>query len=435
MEIFIKITQFVLSLSILIILHELGHYIPAKLFKTKVEKFYLFFDPWFSLFKIKRKDTEYGIGWIPLGGYCKISGMIDESMDKEQLKKPPEPWEFRSKPAWQRLIIMLGGVFVNLILAIFIYIFLLYFLGEQYLPTKNLKYGIYCDTLALDMGFRNGDKILTVDDKYIENFTDVPIEILTAKSVQVERDGKKVDIPINKSSIDKIFERRKAMIFTPQMLFVINDFQKKSAAKDAGLKKGDMIVGINGKHTRYFDEIKAELSKLKNKQTEILALRKKDTLKFKVSIPSSGLIGVALKEPDFEFKTKTHTFLSAIPAGVARAFKTTADYIKQIKLIFTQQKAFESVGGFIAIGNIFAPHWDWIHFWTITAFLSVALAFLNILPIPALDGGHVLFLLYEIITGRKPNDKFLEYAQVAGMIFLLILVLLVNGNDVLRLFR
>ncbi|MFA6923825.1 MAG: RIP metalloprotease RseP [Bacteroidales bacterium] len=438
MEILIKVTQLILSLSILIILHELGHFIPAKLFKTRVEKFYLFFDPWFSLFKIKRKDTEYGIGWIPLGGYCKISGMIDESMDKEQLKKPPQPWEFRSKSVWKRLIILVGGVTMNLILAIIIYIFLLFLYGEQYLPTKNVKYGIACDSLALELGLKNGDKILSLDNKYVDNFNKIPIELLYAKTIQLERDGNKLEIPVKKEVTDKLLKLRKSIGFISYRYpFYINGFLKNSEAKKYGLKIGDKLVGINGVKAEYVNEFRTEIIKLKNKETEIIALRNKDTLRYKVKISKDGTIGVEIKSADtfFTLNTQTYSFIESIPAGIKKTFETTYDYVKSFKIIFTRKTALESVGGFIAIGNIFSSQWDWVHFWSLTAFLSVMLAFLNILPVPGLDGGHVLFVLYEIITGKKPSDKFLEYATTAGMIFLLALVLLANGNDVMRLFK
>lgn len=440
MDILIKALQFILSLSILVIVHELGHFTTAKIFKTRVEKFYLFFNPWFSLFKFKRGETEYGMGWLPLGGYVKISGMIDESMDKEQMKLPPQPHEFRSKPAWQRLIIMLGGVSVNLIFAILIYIAMLAVAGEQYLPTKNLKYGIACDSLGLEIGLRNGDKIRSLDNKYVENFQQIPAELILneVKTIQVERDSANVEVKIPAGTLSKLIKLKKVGFITYRIPFVIEDFVPGSIAKEAGIKKGDRIVGLNDKSVLYYDEFRTEIVKLKGKSAEISVDRKGKIEKIKLAIPETGLIGVAAKSPDafLTFNTKTYTFFEAIPAGTIKAFSTSVDYIKQLKLLFSPEvKAYESLGGFITIGSVFSATWDWMHFWSITAFLSIILGIMNVLPIPALDGGHVLFLLYEIITRRKPSDKFLEYAQMGGMILLVALLIFANGNDILKLFK
>jgi len=439
MEILIKASQLILSLSILVILHELGHFIPAKLFKTKVEKFYLFFDPWFSLFKFKKGDTEYGVGWLPLGGYVKISGMIDESMDKEQLKQAPQPWEFRSKPAWQRLIIMLGGVTVNAILGIVIYIGILYKWGEQYLPTENVKYGIYCDSTALAMGLQNGDKILAVDNKPVENFLKIPAEILfnQARSIQVERNGEKIDIALQQEDINKLIKSQGSFIF-PRQPFEIGDLTKNSVAEKSGLMKNDKVIGINDVSINFFDEFKTELQKHKGKPITVKVLRNGVETEVPVTVPEEGLLGVAPKSIDnyLELKEKKYSLVAAVPAGVNKAYTTFGDYLKQMKLIFTPEtKAYEQLGGFITIGKAFSPEWDWVRFWSFTAFLSIVLAIMNILPIPALDGGHVMFLLYEVITRRKPNEKFLEYAQVVGMVILVGLLLFANGNDIMRLFK
>jgi regulator of sigma E protease len=440
MEIFIKIVQLVFSLSILVILHELGHFIPAKLFKTRVEKFYLFFDPWFSIFKFKKKDTEYGIGWLPLGGYVKISGMIDESMDKEQMKQPPQPWEFRSKKTWQRLIIMLGGVTMNVILAMGIYIVMLCVWGEEYLPTKNAKYGIACDSLALEMGLRNGDKIVSVDNKEVEDFLKITKEIILeqAKTIQVIRDGKPVEVKISNQFIGKIIEHKSLDFITPRFPCEVGGFTKKSIAEKAGIKVDDKIIGLNETKILYFDEFRTEIKKYKNKPVTIVALRGKDTVRIKMTVSPEGLIGFSHKDLTkyFVFASREFTFFEAIPAGIKKAYTSVGDYLKNLKLIFSPDtKAYESVGGFIAIGNIFPSEWDWQSFWGLTAFLSIMLAIMNILPIPALDGGHVLFLLWEIITGRKPSDKFLEYAQYVGMFILLALLLFANGNDIIKLFK
>jgi regulator of sigma E protease len=436
MEILVKIAQFVLSLSILIVLHELGHFMFAKLFGTRVEKFYLFFDPWFSLFKIKRGDTEYGIGWVPLGGYVKISGMIDESMDKEQLKQEPQPWEFRTKPSWQRLLIMVGGVLMNFIFAMLVFSMVLYAWGDEYLPTENAKYGIVCDSIAKSAGFKTGDKILSVDNKTVDNFMRIVPEMITAKSVQVKRNDSIVSVPITNDFIKAIVKGKNLAIFTPRVPFIIEGFPKNSAGQKAGLKKNDQIVGLNQISTPYFNDFKAELAKHKNKKIDVIVVRDKDTLKINATVSPEGLLGVIPQyEQIFEFRKVNYGFFESFPAGISKGINSVSSYLKQLKLLFKPEtKAYESVGGFISIGNIFPGIWDWQAFWNLTAFLSIVLAVMNILPIPALDGGHVLFLLFEIITGRKPSDKFLEYAQIAGMVILFSLLIYANGNDILKLF-
>ncbi len=429
--------QLILSLSILIVLHELGHFIPAKLFKTRVEKFYLFFDPWFSLFKIKRGDTEYGIGWLPLGGYVKISGMIDESMDKEQMKLPPQPWEFRAKPAWQRLIIMLGGVTVNVILGVFIYAMVLFAWGEQYLPVENAKYGIACDSLALKAGLKDGDKVISIDNKKVDSFNSIPLEILInkASSIQVEREGEKLNIPIAEEILSDMLKHKTSFV-TPRIPCIVDSLEPKDSAEKAGLKPEDKLISINGISVIYYQDFKKEIQKNKNKKVEILALRNSDTLHFTIPVSPEGRIGFYGKtELDFfEIKTKKYTFFESFPAGIKKGKETMENYIKQFNVLFTVKGASKEVGGFISIGKAYSPTWDWQRFWMFTAFLSIALAIMNILPIPALDGGHVMFLLYEVITGRKPNEKIMEYAQYAGMILLLALLLFANGNDIFKLF-
>jgi len=462
MEILIKALQLIMSLSILVILHECGHFIPAILFKTRVEKFFLFFDAWFSIVKFRNIDgkwhvwffaknetgseqetkiTEFGIGWLPLGGYCKISGMIDESMDKEQLKQPPQPWEFRSKPTWQRLIVMLGGVTMNVILAIVIYIVMLAAWGEEYLPTKNVKYGITCDSLALEMGLKNGDKIISVDNNEVEDFSKIPAEITLeqAKTIQVVRDGKPENIIIPEGIISKLISHKAPDLINVRFPFEVGDFTKKSPAKEAGLKINDKIIGLNGNWLNYFDEFRSEIVKNKNKKVIVNVLRnKKDTVNLSVKVSEDGFIGIQPKDPQsyFQLNKREYTVLQAIPAGAAKAYLMVGKYLKSLKLLLSPKtKAYESIGGFISIGKIFPAEWDWQSFWGLTAFLSIILAIMNILPIPALDGGHVLFLLYEIITRRKPSEKFMEYAQYAGMVILLGLLLLANGNDVIKLFK
>jgi len=443
MTILIKILQFVMSLSILVIIHELGHFTLAKLFKTRVEKFYLFFDPWFSLFKYKKGDTEYGIGWLPLGGYVKISGMIDESMDKEQMKLPPQPWEFRSKTSWQRLLIMTGGVIFNFISAMLIFIFVLFAWGETYLPTANVKYGIVTDSVGYAIGLRNGDKIMSVDNQHIENFLEITADIVlnNRKTIQVDRDGATLNIEIPKEYIPKML-KGKGQIEprTPFGPFVVGSYGKESPGKAAGVLLGDELIGLDDKKFIYFDEFKTYLFENKDHPIVLNLLRKGEVIKTTLTPTSAGLMGINRStdfiDQIFEFKTVKYGFLQSIPAGIEKGFKTVADYLKQFKLIFSRHtKAYESLGGFITIGSIFPGVWNWERFWALTAFLSIILAVMNILPIPALDGGHVMFLLFEVITGRKPSDKFLEYAQIAGMILLLALLLYVNGNDVLRMIR
>jgi len=442
MVILIKVLQLLLSLSILVIIHEFGHFTAAKIFKTKVEKFYLFFNPWFSIFKFKYKETEYGMGWLPLGGYVKIAGMIDESMDKEQMKKPPQPWEFRSKPAWQRLIIMLGGVTMNVVLAIVIYIGLLAYFGEEYLPTKEVnRYGVVADSLAHNMGFRNGDKILSIGGKQVKNFQKITMEIVLneAQTATVLRDGQNVIIHFPPGSLSKLIKQKPSSFLSPRIPFIAGKFAKNSPAKKAGLHVGDTVLGINGKYLPYFNAFREAIQKHKNQEIILIAKRGNDTLHLPVHLGSNGLIGVwpqANFGNLFHLNQKKYTFFQAIPAGFDRTWSSIGNYLKQLKLIFSPKvKAYESVGGFIAIGNIFPAVWHWESFWRLTAFLSIMLAILNILPIPALDGGHVLFLLYEIIARRKPSDKFLENAQIVGMVILFTLLILANGNDILKLFK
>lgn len=440
MEVFVKIAQLILSLSILVILHEFGHFMFAKLFGTRVEKFYLFFNPWFSLFKFKKGETEYGIGWLPLGGYVKISGMIDESMDKEQMKKPPQPWEFRSKPSWQRLIIMLGGVMVNFLLAIIIYILILFAWGEEYLPTENVKYGILVDSIGVKMGLMNGDRIISIDNQEIENFYQIIPDIILneRKTIQIKRDGRLLEVKIPKEVIPALIKGDGRIdVRLPFSPLVVEGFIKESPSKKAGLQTGDEILGLSNMTFEYYDEFKKRLGE--NKETEIILQVKRNgkNLDIPVIVNYQGMIGIRRNIEEFlEFKKVEYGFFESIPAGIAKGIKTMQNYLKQFKLIFSKDtKAYKSLGGFITIGSIFPGVWNWQAFWNLTAFLSIILAIMNILPIPALDGGHVMFLLYEVITGRKPSDKFLEYAQMTGMIILLSLLLFANGNDIIRLFN
>jgi regulator of sigma E protease len=436
--ILVKTAQLLLSLSILVVLHEFGHFMFARLFKTRVEKFYLFFDPWFSLFKMKKGDTEYGIGWLPLGGYVKISGMIDESMDKEAMKLPPKPWEFRSKPAWQRLLIMVGGVLMNFLFALVIYIGVLYAWGEEYLPTENVKYGVVANEVGEQIGFQTGDKILTVDNKYIDNFFKViPTVVLdNAKTVQVERNGQKVDIEISDSDLALMLKSKS--LLEPRFPFdlKIGRIEKESPAEIAGLQKEDVFLSVNGLSFQFYDEFTDYLTSQKGNAIELELEREGQKIVKKVTVSEEGKIGFyPVFNPDvFEFRTIKYGFLESIPAGIQRGVQTTKDYLKQFKLFFNKEaKAYESLGGFATIGNIFPSVWDWSAFWNMTAFISIILAIMNLLPIPALDGGHVMFLLAEMISGRKPNEKFLEYAQIAGMVLLLALVLFANANDIIKM--
>lgn len=437
MIILVKAAQLLLSLSILVIVHEFGHFAFAKLFKTRVEKFYLFFNPWFSLFKFKRGETEYGLGWLPLGGYVKISGMIDESMDKEQLSQEPKPYEFRSKPSGQRLLIMLGGVLFNIVFAFLIYSMILFAWGEKYLPTENAKFGIICDTLALDMGLQNGDLILTLDNKEVEDFHDIIPEIVYngARSIQVSRKGQTVSLPVPENFV-KEFIREKSFI-DYGFPFIVREFEKGSPAESSGLKVDDRILAINGKETIFYPFVVDEIVLHKNEEISLLVDRNGTPTEVNVQVPDNGKIGIYPVDPKtfFDLAEIRYSFFESIPAGVTKGIHTIKSYLKDLKLVFTPEtEAYKSLGGFIAIGNIFPGTWNWQVFWNMTAFLSIMLAVLNILPIPALDGGHVFFLTFEIISGRKPSDKFMEVAQIVGMILLLALVIFANGNDILKLF-
>lgn len=438
---FIKAAQLLLSLSLLVIIHEFGHFMFARIFKTRVEKFYLFFDPWFSLFKVKKGETEYGVGWLPLGGYVKISGMIDESMDKEAMKLPPQPYEFRSKKSWQRLLIMVGGVVMNFILAFIVYIGVLYAWGEQYLPTANVKYGIEVDSVGMQIGLQNGDKILSVDNMQIENFRKIiPTVILDkAHAIQVERDGQKVDVEISDEDLALLIKSKGVLSFRIPFDYKIAKLAKDSPAKEAGLKVGDQILGMDSLRFEYNDQFRTALRERVGKTISLNVMREGKEMNLAMVVPQTAALGITLDlhlEKLFELKTIEYSLVESIPAGIDRGISTISDYLKQFKLIFSPKtKAYESLGGFIAIGNIFPGAWNWYDFWNMTAFLSIILGVMNLLPIPALDGGHVIFLLFEMITGRKPGDKFLEYAQIAGMVLLLSLVLYANGNDIFKLFK
>ncbi|MDF1570889.1 MAG: RIP metalloprotease RseP [Bacteroidales bacterium] len=439
----VKLGQFLLSLSILIVLHEMGHFILARAFKTRVEKFYLFFDIKFSLFKKKIGETEYGIGWLPLGGYVKISGMIDESMDKEQMAQPPKPYEFRSKKAWQRLLIMLGGVLVNFVLAMVIYVMVFYTWGEKYVPNQNLQYGVMVDSLAGELGLQDGDRVLMLDGETIERWENIPGDIWLndVQQITVERDGRLVNLEVD-DEILPVLSRESVMI-VPRIPFVISEVVVDYPAHEAGMKPGDRVVGLNGREIRFYDQFTNAMKNVKDEPISVRAIRDGKEMEFTMTSNEQGLIGVAPRlDTAFLFdvyeEVEIHySFFQSIPAGLQKGYETTTKYLKSLEKLLKPKKykAHESLGGFITIGSIFPSTWDWQSFWNLTAFLSIMLAIMNLLPIPALDGGHVMFLLFEIISGRKPGDKFMEYAQLVGMMLLIALLLYANLNDVIGLFN
>ena len=489
MEVLMKAIQLIFALTILVVVHEFGHFITARIFKTRVEQFYIFFNPRFSIFRCKKvhgrwrfaffsknvpdkyitheridpvtnkkeytyeaidlstlpeddwrtdeDHTEFGIGWIPLGGFCKIAGMIDESMDVAQMQNEPQPWEFRSKPAWQRLIVMVGGVVMNVVLAYFIYTGLLISQGEQYISTAEVnKYGIMTDSLAREFGFRDGDKIISLDGQYVEKFYDIPMTMILEEpeTVVVERDGERINLQMPEDATSKLINHNN-ILFSHRTPFVIGDFAAGSKAKESGMIKGDRIIKVGEKSTPYYNEFTEEISQYANKEVVISVVRENDTLPITVQLSDDAKIGVFIAN-NIEYETQTYTFFEAIPKGFNKTGKELGDYWKQLKLIVNpSNKAYENLGGFITIGSIFPDTFNWIVFWRMTAFLSIILAVMNILPIPALDGGHVLFLLFEIITRRKPSDKFMTIAQTIGLFILFFLLIYANGNDIVRLFR
>ena len=450
----IKAAQLIVAFAILVIIHEFGHYIFSRIFGVKVEKFYLFFNPWFTLYKYKPKkpapkpgeeekmtwrDTEYGIGWVPLGGYCKIAGMIDESMDTEQMKQPAKPWEFRSKPAWQRLLIMVGGVLFNFILAIIIYTGIVFAWGEKYIPFRNATEGMMYSETAHKTGFVDGDIPLAADGKELTFYSgDELLKMLDAKVVTVLRnkcDTVNINIPDGFIFTANKEAEEGNLFMAYRLPVVISDLQPGMGAVKAGLMKSDSIVSINGVSTPSFDIFKAELDKNPDKDVTIGFVRNGKPMESKVAVDAAGKIGIMLTPLTDIYRTVTreYSIFASIPRGIELGVEKLTSYVSQMKYVFTREGA-KNLGGFGAIGNIFPESWNWEQFWSITAFLSVILAFMNILPIPALDGGHVLFLLVEIITRRQPSEKFLEYAQMAGMAFLFALLLFANGNDIYRFF-
>lgn len=442
MELLIKLSQFLLSLSLLIILHELGHFIPAKLFKTRVEKFYLFFDIKFSLLKKKIGETEYGIGWLPLGGYVKIAGMIDESMDKEQMALPPQPWEFRSKPAWQRLIIMLGGVTVNFVLAFIIYIGMAFVYGDTYLNNSELKDGIaVTSSVGEELGFKTGDKIISIDGEKATKFDEIPGKILFAKNVVLERNGEVQTLNLPVDLIDKLLKGEKRPFIDWREPFLIGKVPDSSKNKAVLLAK-DRIVSINETDTKYADMAINVLKSNKGKTVDAVIIRDEKEMKVALQISKDGKLGVfqggmsisSLEKLGlYKFSKQKYSFLEAFPAGIEKGVDQIVGYGKQLKAIFSPKTgAYKGVGGFKAIFDIFPASWSWELFWSITAILSIMLGVMNLLPIPALDGGHVLFLLFEMISGKKPSEKFLENAQMVGIVLLITLVVFANGNDIYK---
>jgi regulator of sigma E protease len=437
MDFWIKAAQLLLSLSILVVLHEFGHFIPARLFKTRVEKFYLFFNWKFSLFKKKIGDTEWGIGWIPLGGYVKIAGMIDESMDKDQMAKDPEPWEFRSKPAWQRLIIMIGGVTVNLVLGFLIYMMVLFFWGQDHVSIKDLKNGFQVMPIAQKLGFENGDKIISVDGESLVNTIDINRHLMlrNVQEVKVKHQGGEIEtIKIPEDFGQTMWKENMMQPFVPRVHLLTHNISEKSTAYKAGLRDNDSVVAVNGKSFVFYDEFFDLMNDSIGNELTLDYIRKGKLYSIDVKKDSLGKIGVG---PDFNYNsaytrsTKTFSFGEAVTGGFSFGYWTLHDYVAQFKYVFTKKGA-TSMGGFGALGNLFPGQWDWKIFWLNTALISIILAFMNILPIPALDGGHVVFLLYEMITGKEAPQKVLEYAQYIGFILILGLVIYANGNDIYR---
>lgn len=446
--ILIQAIQFFLSLSLLVILHELGHFIPAKLFKTKVEKFYLFFDVKFSLFKKKIGETEYGVGWLPLGGYVKIAGMIDESMDTEAMKKEPQPWEFRSKPAWQRLIIMLGGVTVNFVLAVIIFIGMAFAYGDQYIANESVKDGYYVtDTeIGNELGIQTGDRILAVDGNRVKTFRGLFLEIVNGNVITIERDGQAQDIQIPVDFIETLLDNPERMRFlTMRQPFVVKGHDPAHVVNpEVDFRAMDQVLSINGTTAYYLDQAKPILEANKGQEVRVVVARENgEEASLMAKVSDSAALGVSLQQLSMQqfvekglmrVENEQYSFVESIPVGINKGWTTMTGYVKQLKKIFNPQTgAYKGVGGFAAIGGLFPDAWDWQAFWGTTALLSVILAFMNILPIPALDGGHVMFLLYEMVSGRKPSDKFLEYAQVVGFFLLMALLLFANGNDLYKL--
>ena len=440
MEILIKVLQFFMSLTLLVAVHEFGHFIMARIFKIRVEKFYIFFDAGFSLWKKKWGDTEYGLGWLPLGGYCKIAGMVDESMDKEQLASAPQPWEYRAKPAWQRFLVLIAGVTMNVILAFFIYCGISFSYGSQYISNEDMIYGYEFSQSAEQLGFRDGDRIVTIGGEKVENINSILGKILLAKEnceVEVIREGAEHKFVLDNEILnimrkENTFEKER--LYSPLIPFVVDSIANTAVA-EAGLQRGDRIIGIGEESLPYFNHYADRLAKLAGTTADIKVLRGVDTLSLALPVNAEGKLGV-VTENFFKVRTEEYNFFEAIPAGARLTAKTIKNYWDQLVLIVKPDTGlYKHVGGFIAIGNIFPSEWDWHQFWSMTAFLSIILAVMNIIPIPGLDGGHMIFTFWEMITGRKVSEKVLEVAQYIGMILILALVLFANGNDIYKLFK
>lgn len=434
----VKALQLLLSLSLLIVLHELGHFIPAKIFKTRVEKFYLFFDVKFSLFKKKIGETVYGIGWLPLGGYVKISGMIDESMDKEQMAAPPQPWEFRSKPAWQRLIIMLGGVTVNIIVGFVIYMGILFFYGQNITTNEDIPQGLAVAQPLKELGFQDGDHILKINGKPLKNVMEVNPYLLVRSISDIEvrhADGNIETIAIPDDIGMTLFKSDLFQPFLPRQSMALDSVFADTPAAKAGLLATDQIIAINGQKVQFRDEFETVFRKDKIAEQEIEVLRDGEKKTLYITPDENGMLGILYSNKDLIAQLGQtqvdYTLGESIVGGIGYGYNTLRDYVGQMKYVFTSKGATQ-VGGFGTIGSLFPATWDWKHFWSTTALISIILAFMNILPIPALDGGHVMFLLYEIVSGRKPSDKVMEYAQMIGFFILIALVLFANGNDIYR---
>ncbi len=442
MDFWVRAAQLILSLSLLIVLHEFGHYLPAKWFNTKVEKFYLFFNPYFSVFKKKIGETEWGLGWIPLGGYVKIAGMVDESMDKEQLAQPPQPWEFRSKPAWQRLIIMLGGIIVNVIVCFIIYIMVLAVWGEEKIDQDKMVNGMAVHPYMEQFGFQQGDRVLTVDGKKLDELQQLGGEILifNMRHFKVKhQDGTIETIVLPENIGDKMWENgaEKGTFGFRYFMPKIDSVTPKTAAYRIGLKQGDKILKVNDQPITFYDEFQSQLYHNKSKKISLTLLSNGNEIKKDAFISGEGKLGINFKEGDFQASsdtnavyTKDYSFGDAFVSGFGKGLRTMYMNVAQFKYVATAKGA-KSVGGVGSIGKLFPPVWDWQAFWTLTAFLSMMLAIMNLLPIPALDGGHVMFLLYEMITGRAPGQKFMEYAQYVGFFLILALILYANGKDLI----
>jgi len=438
---FANLGQFILAFSILVVLHELGHFLPAKWFGCRVDKFYLFFNPWFSLYKKKIGETEYGVGWLPLGGYVKIAGMMDESMDKEQMKLPAEPYEFRSKPAWQRLIIMLGGVVVNFVLALVLFAMILFVWGEERLPVRNLKYGLSADSLATSAGLKDGDLITKVNNNPLVYFNDLLKSIALTKKINltVHRDGRDTMITMPQGFLSNLTKSQKLAFVSPRFPVVVDSVTPQVQYVSGKLQRGDQLIGLDDHSFSYYNEFDSLKQRYKNDTVTLIALRGGDTAQIEVKVNEEGSIGFLNQAPSKLLGTEkiNYSFAQSIPAGINFGIERLKEYMTGIGLLFTskEHKVKDNLGSVISIGKTFGGIWDWQRFWTMTALFSIILAFMNILPIPALDGGHALFTLYEMITGRKPSDKFMEYAQMVGMALLLGLMLYAFGLDIWRLFK